>query len=156
VVGDNPGVYEPAAQTEWWPFLPAAGVVVGVCLAVMFVVTIVMALKRQLPASWVWVSGLSTIVIFGFSTFGCLIAVSQYEVREREHHDLYVARVADWVSDEIGGEVNVSDTARLLDGESLTAQIDGTPSILHIEQDRPADLLHLFVNQAAENQGPVR
>jgi hypothetical protein len=149
VVGDNPGVYEKVAQTEWWPFIPAVGVVVGACLAVVFILTTVMAVKRESPVSWAAASGLITILVLGFSTFGCVVALSQYEERDRQHHDLYVTQVADWVSGKIGGQVTISDTARLLNGESLTAVVGGRPSILYIKQDRPNHLLQLLVNEAA-------
>ena len=146
MLGDNPGVYANVAQTEWWPFIPAIGVVVGVCLVVMFITATVMAMKRESPVSWAAASGLIATVVLGFSIFGCVVAASQYEERDRQHHDLYVAQVAEWVSDEIGGSLVASDAARLLNGESLTALVDGKPDVLYSEQDRSHDFLQLVLN----------
>ena len=146
VLGDNPGVYEKAAQTEWWPFIPAVGVVMGVCLVMIFITTTVMAMKRQCPVLWTAMSGLIATVILGLSIFGCAVAASRYEERDREHHDLYLAQVSEWVSGEIGGSLAASDAAELLDGESLTVLIDGEPVTLYLKQERSQGVLRLVVS----------
>lgn len=143
--GDNPGVYDHVEQTAWWPFIPALGLIVGVSLLVIFVLTAVMAMKRDGSGLWAAASGLLAIVILGSSIVGCAAAASQYEQLDRANHDRYVAEVARWVSDEVGAEIAASDAARLLDGEALTASIGGELSDLSIEQDRHNDLLKLVV-----------
>ncbi len=145
MVGDNPGIYVNAEQTEWWPFIPALGVVVGVCFLALFILTVRMAAKREGPVLWAAASGVIAVAMLGFSILGCSAAVDQYEQLDRQHHELYVAQVAEWVSEEIGGQVTVRDSARLLAGESVTTQVDGKSSVITIVQDRPHRLLQLVV-----------
>lgn len=145
MAGDNPGIYANVEQTEWWPFIPALGVLVGVCLAVTFILTTVMAIKREGSVCWAAVSGLIAMLMLCLSIFGCVVAASQYEHRERQHHEIYLTQVASWVSDEIDEDVTVSDAARLLGGESVTMLVGGKLSSLYILQDRSSHLLQLVV-----------
>ena len=146
MVSDNPGIYVNVEQTEWWPFIPAVGVVVGVCLLALFILTTCMVAKREGSVLWPAASGLLAAVVLGASIFGCAVAVSQYEQLDRQHHLLYVAEVADWVGDETGGSVTVAESARLLAGESVTTSIDEKSTVITIVQDRPRHILRLVVS----------
>src|SRR5690606_36885977 len=97
-LGDNPGIYELVAQTQWWPFIPAVGVAVGVCLVVVFVVTTIMALKREASPSWAAASGVVAAVVLGVSVIGCVVAAAQYDDRDQQHRARYVAAVTEWLS----------------------------------------------------------
>lgn len=121
------------------------GVAVGVCLVVVFVVTTVMALKREASPSWAAASGVVAAVVLGVSVIGCVVAAAQYDDRDQQHRDRYVAAVTEWLSDELGGSFTASDATRLLSGHSITTLINGKSCGLSIEQDRSHRRLHLLV-----------
>jgi hypothetical protein len=148
---DNPGIYEPFAQGEAWPFIPALGLVISIGLVAVFALYLVGLRERAFPVWHAVVVGLLAAAVTAASVSGLVAASDQWTARDAEKYALYETDVRDWIAASASVDVSTEQTRDLLDRQTVTFPINSGPVSLYLTSDRSTGLLVLEIfDQALE------
>ena len=142
---DNPGVYEPFVQTSAWPFIPALGLVISICLVAVFALYLVGLRERVFPVWHPVLVGLLAVAVSAPSVFGLVAASDQWTASGAEKYAQYETDVQDWIVASASVGVSTEQTEDLLARQPVTFPSGSGPVLLRLTSDRTAEVLILDV-----------